>query len=598
MSFKVTNNTVSQLLGYIHTNQIAIPEIQRPFVWNASKVRDLIDSLYRGYPIGYIILWNNPNIKAKDGTITSGKKIIIDGQQRITALTSAILGYEIVDNNYKKKRIKIAFNPLENDGIFEVQSNAHIKDTRWIEDISLIFDNNFSSFKFVNNYCQMNADIEPDNLNKIIDKLKYINNIQLGTIELDERIDIETVTDIFIRINSQGKKLSQADFVMSKIASDDKYGGNNLRKVIDYFCHLAVVPADYEEISRNDIDFAKTDFANKIAWLKDDREDIYDPDFNDLLRVAFMYKFDRANLSILVSLLSGRNFETREFEEVIAEKSFKKLEDGVVKFINQHNFTQFALTLRSIGFISPKMISSGGVLSFAYQLFLRLSDSELSKPQVKKYVQKWFLLSYLTQRYSGSAETAMDKDLRSIRNKSFPTFFEEIESAELSDTFWDIGLVQMLETTSINNPAFNTYLASQVFFKDTSFLSNTSKVSDLIETRGDVHHIFPRAYLKKNGYSNRNQYNQVANYTYLDTQVNITIGSKAPIEYLNEAINQCETKELVIGSINDKKMLDSNLLENSIPLETYQYDSENYLKFLESRRKLMAQKLKRYYYSI
>ena len=152
----------------------------------------------------------------------------------------------------------------------------------------------------------------------IIDKLKYINNIPLGTIELDERIDIETVTDIFIRINSQGKKLSQADFVMIKIAFDDKYGGNNLRKVIDYFCHLAVVPADYEEISRNDIDFAKTDFANKIAWLKDDREDIYDPDFNDLLRVAFMYKFDRANLSTLVSLLSGRNFETREFEEVIA----------------------------------------------------------------------------------------------------------------------------------------------------------------------------------------------------------------------------------------------------------------------------------------
>lgn len=123
-------------------------------------------------------------------------------------------------------------------------------------------------------------------------------------------------------------------------------------------------------------------------------------------------------------------------------------------------------------------------------------------------------------------------------------------------------------------------------------------MSDLIETRGDVHHIFPRAYLKKNGYSNRNQYNQVANYTYLDTQVNIKIGSKAPIEYLNEAITQCETKELVIGSIIDKHNLDSNLLENSIPLETYQYDSEDYLKFLELRRKMMAQKLKRYYYSI
>ena len=599
MSYRVTNNTVSHLLSYISTSQIAIPEIQRPFVWKSSKVRDLIDSLYKGFPIGYIILWNNPNVKSKDGTVSLGKKIIIDGQQRITALTTAILGYEIVDTKYRSKRIKIAFNPLDDEGKFEVQSNAHKKDVRWISDISIIFEPTFSSFSFIEDYCQKNPETSHDELNRIITKLLAIKNIQLGTIELDQTVDIETVTEIFIRINSQGKKLSQADFVMSKIASDDKFGGNELRKAIDYFCHLAVVPEAYKDIFNNDKAFAESEYGKKIKWLKDEKEDIYDPDFNDLLRVAFMYQFDRASLSALVSLLSGRNFETREFTEEISENSFNKLKLGVLKFINEHNFKQFMLTIRSIGFISPSLIASSGNVNFAYQLFLRLNDnSEFSKPQVKKYVQKWLLISFLTQRYSGSAETAMDRDLRSINDKSFLRFFSEVEAAELSDTFWNVRLVQMLETTSINNPAFRSYLASQVYFKETSFLSNNTYVMDLIQTAGDLHHIFPRAYLKKNGITNRNDYNQVANYTFLDTQVNIKVGSKSPKEYLGLADNQCQTKQIIIGSIEDKDQLDQNLMTNSIPLDLYDFDYSNYQEFLKLRREMMAKKLRKFYESI
>ena len=88
--FHNTSITIKGLLGLIEAKDIAIPEIQRPFVWKNSQVRDLIDSLYKGYPTGYIILWKNPNVKLKDGTISSGKKVIIDGQQRITALMTAI----------------------------------------------------------------------------------------------------------------------------------------------------------------------------------------------------------------------------------------------------------------------------------------------------------------------------------------------------------------------------------------------------------------------------------------------------------------------------------------------------------------------------
>jgi hypothetical protein len=598
MNFSANNKTIDQLLGYIKNKELAIPEIQRPFVWDNSKVRDLIDSLYRGYPIGYIILWNNPNIRAKDGTLSGGKKIIIDGQQRLTALTASILGYEVIDSNYKKKRIKIAFNPIDNGGKFEVQTPVHLKDKKWIDDITRIFSNDFDSFNFVNDYCESIPEISRRELNNIIIKLKNILNVQVGTIDLDQRIDIETVTDIFIRINSQGKILSQADFAMSKIAADEKYGGNLLRKVIDYFCHLSVAPHYYVYIYNNDQEFVESEYATKIAWLKDDRENVFDPDYNDVLRVSFMYKFGRAKISDLVSLLSGRNFETREFEEEIAKESFSTLKSGVLAFINKHNFEQFLLAIKSVGYVSPKLIASSAAINFAYQLYLTLNATDMNKAEVKKLVQKWFILSNLTQRYSNSPETQMDRDLRSIKEKGFQMFFHEIEAAELSDVFWEIGLLQMLETSSVTNPGYKVFLAAQVFLNDVSFLSNSSKVSDLILSVGDIHHIFPKSYLKRNGSTNKGEYNQIANLTYLDTQVNISIGDKAPNQYLMDAFIQCQTKSIKVGNIIDEDSLKDNLSANCIPENTKNYTYPDYDTFLKERRSLMAQKIKRYYKSI
>ena len=116
-NFNVNNCTVSSLLSSIKDERIAIPEIQRPFVWDSTKVRDLIDSLYQGYPIGYIIEWQNPDVKLKDGTTSIGKRVLIDGQQRVTALAAAIVGKEIIDSHYKKKRIYTTFSKFGDGGI-------------------------------------------------------------------------------------------------------------------------------------------------------------------------------------------------------------------------------------------------------------------------------------------------------------------------------------------------------------------------------------------------------------------------------------------------------------------------------------------------
>jgi len=595
--YNASNLSIDQILNFIKSGEIAIPDIQRPFVWKPKQVRDLIDSLYNGYPTGYLIISQNPNLKLKDGTLSEGKKIMIDGQQRVTALLTAILGMEVIDADFEKKRIKISFNPsaVNDEEVFKVQDNAVLKDKKWIADIAEVFKSDFKRGSFVNNYCEHNPEIDPDKLHDILDELIGIKNRQIGIITLDKELTIDEVTEIFIRINSQGTKLNQADFAMSKIAANEKFGGNILRKAIDYFSHLAVHPEWYLEMCKDKV-FMESKYAPRIKWLKDDRDGIYDPSYDDILRVSFMCKFDRAKMKDLVSLLGGRDFKTRDYKEEIAEDSFMKLSEGVMDFMNEFSFSNFALAIKSAGFISSKLINSQMTLNFAYTLYLILNKNhQIDKTQIKRYVTKWYVLSTLTSRYITSPETVMDMDISRIAEKGFVEYFKEIEEANLSDVFWKIGLVQNLETSAINSPFFNVFLASQVRDNDNSLFMNGTKVRDLITTMGDVHHIFPKGYLQKNGITDKTKYNQIANYTYFDTQTNISVGEKPPCEYFRTVFVQCETKDPKIGNITDIEILKENLRVNCIPENIVEMDFSHYEDFLLERRKMIAMKIKQFY---
>ena len=596
--------SVSAILGLIAAGDIAIPEIQRPFVWKKSQVRDLLDSLYKGYPTGYLIIWKNPNVKLKDGSMSVGKKILIDGQQRVTALMTAIAGIPVVNDSYRKERIKIAFNPfaaLSDDKdaeIFAVQDQSHLKGKKWIPDVAEIFKNGFARFSFVMKYCADNPDMKPEMLDEILTNLLAIGNRLIGVIELSESLDIDIVTDIFIRINSKGTALSQGDFVMSKIAADEEHGGNTLRKAVDYFAHLCIDASFYDFIAEHDAEFAQSEYMHKLAWLKHDKETVYDPECDDILRVAFMHMYPRAKLSDLVSLLSGRDFETREYKTEIIEDTYDKLKQGVLNVINQNNFTQFMLAIRGAGFISSKLVNSKMALDFAYALYLMLvTKKDVNVSEVKRIVQKWYVLSVLTGRYSSSPESAFYRDIKLINEIGVVKTLENIEAATLSENFWNVAVVQDLAYTSTINPTYLVYLAAQVYNNDLSLLSHNITVRYLIELAGDVHHIFPKEYLKSNNFG-RNLYNQDANYAYLDTQVNKSIGKKAPHEYLGAAVRQCETKQIACGSITDLKLLRQNLEANCIPYETCEMDYTRYEEFLTERRKRMAKKIRDYYESL
>lgn len=593
--YSVNQHLIETLLTWVKSGEIAIPEIQRPFVWDSSKVRDLMDSLYQGFPVGYVIAWRNPNVRLKDGSMSEGKKILIDGQQRVTALTAALLGEYVVDKTYQRVKIKIAFNPLQEK--FEVQNPAILKDHTWIPNISEAISGEISILKLVRNYLAVNPNINEDVVERAFTNLINIPKKQIGIIELAHDLDIETVTEIFIRINSKGVVLSQADFAMSKIASNTEYNGNVLRKAIDYFCHLAISPEFHKHIQDNDKDFAATDFFSKMQWLKSENEDLYDPEYTDMIRVAFTSQFNRGRLSDLVSLLSGRNFETRSFEDTIAEQSFEKLKTGVINFMNETNFKRFLMIIKSAGFISPKLIRSQNTLNFAYILYLKLRELGVNSVLIESYVRRWFVYSVLTGRYSGSPESVFDFDIKQIHNRPFDEYLKEKEEGELSEAFWNASLPQSLDTSVASSPYFNVFLASQVKANDKGFLSKDVLVSDLVSLRGDIHHLFPRDFLKKNGLE-RGKYNQIANYVYMQSEINIKVGNKPPKDYFALIHQQmAEDNRLVSGLSTEQELLD-NLKASCIPAEIITMGIDDYNDFLIARRKLMALKIKEYYFSL
>ena len=590
--YSVTPHPIETLLTWVKSGEIAIPEIQRPFVWEPTKVRNLLDSLYQGYPVGYLIAWRNPTVKLKDGTPSAGKRILIDGQQRVTALMAGLLGREVLTKDYETVRIRIAFHPQTEK--FEVANPAIRKDVAWIEDVALVFAPEADLIELTEDYVAKNPAADRKQVGKVLQRLGKIVNNHVGLIELAEDLDIETVTEIFIRVNSAGAELSQADFAMSKIAANETYGGNMLRKAIDYFCHLAVAPDFLARIEKGDKAFAASEFFPAMRWLKDVNDDIYDPTYTDMLRVAFTAEFGRGKLADLVALLSGRNFETRQYEDSIAEASFAQLKQGILRFINKTHFDRITMILRSAGFVTSDLIGGQNAVNFAYILYLRGRAENVPAADLERLVRRWYAMSILRGRYSGSPETAFDVDIRQVAARGVVAYTDSVIDTELPESFWTGMLPQLMDTSSAQSPYFLTYKAAQAKLSDKGFLSRDITVLDLLMNRSDVHHVYPRNHLKKQGLA-RGRYNQIANFVLAQSEINIAIGDKAPDQYFAELAEQCDGGKKKYGGITRRSELEENLDAHCLPKALLNGEIADYDDFLEVRRRLMALKIKQWF---
>lgn len=605
--YSINNEKVNILLGWVQSGIVAIPEIQRPFVWKKSQVRDLIDSLYNGYPVGYIITWQNPSVRLKDGTSSHGKQILIDGQQRITALRAAIKGLPVINDKYKEEKIAISFNPYTEE--FKVQDSSTRRGSEWIADISEVMGEDFSSRRFIAEYDDKNNieidgekkkrfnDADLDLIDRNLTNLRQIRNKEIGNIVLSSELPIDIVNDIFIRINQKGTKLSSADFVMSKIAvyerdKGDEYG-MNLRKFLDYFCNLAVEPMQYKEIEKNDTKFVSTKYYQHIAWLKNETSDLYDPDYSDILQTVLSLQFDRSNLGDLVLLLSGRDFGQRiDFKE-IADDSFAKLEDGIFKYTREYNFKHFIEDiLKSSGYSDKSILTAKSVINYIYGIYLRLRDiNDISALTLSK-LRRLFVISLLKSRLTGSS-LAFSEDFKRIKQPGdLIRIVDTLEMQELTDIYWTSTLPDEFDKTNTSNQFWNVFVAAQRKLNYHGFLTPQLKVGDM--TTPNIHHIFPKSYLIAHN-KDKDEYNKIANFVYLRDDINKKLDDDAPRVYFEKIM---KFDGVFNNEISNRDTLVQNLKENAVPLEVIQYDVSNYADFLEKRRVEMTKLIKDYYYSL
>ena len=525
--FKEVSYNLTTLIQQIDMGIIGLPDIQRPFVWPDTKVRDLFDSMYKGYPVGYFLFWANANVEHTKGIGTSSKQkhpnlLIVDGQQRLTSLYAVIKGQEIIRENYTKATIVIAFNPLE--AKFEIPDASIRKNPRYFQNISLIWQPNINIIKVINEFLENLkksvelTDEEEENIQNAFMQLKNLESYPFSALELSTNITEEQVADVFVRINSQGKTLNQADFILTLMSVFWEDG----RKDLEEFCRLCRIPSK--------------ETASPFNYL-------IDPDPDQMLRVSVGLAFRRARLQYVYSILRGKDLETGNFSTERRENQFDLLKNAQLKSLNIQNWHEFIKAVKQAGFARQDYISSKNNLLYAYIFFLiGREDFKMDLYELKKLIGKWFFMCSITGRYTGSPETIMEMDLARLRGLTtaaeFAKVLDDIIESQLTRDFWDITLPMDLSTSSSTSPSLYAYYAA-LYILGANGLFSKLKVSDLLQeglrskkSALERHHLFPKAWLNKIGIIEQRETNQIANFALVEWNDNIAISDTAPKDYL------------------------------------------------------------------
>lgn len=592
-NYKITQYSVSTILGYVENSQIAIPEIQRPFVWKGQEVRDLIDSLYEGYPIGYLIVWQNSQVRIRGFGKGGTKKILIDGQQRVTALMAALLGREVLDSQYRSHRIKIAFYPLAQPGEekFAVSDASYEDKPGWIPDISVLFRRDFSFRKFEKEYKEKNPDLDTSLLEAAIDRLKGIVKHQVGVIELSFLLDIDVVSEIFIRINLQGKPLNQEDFAMSKISVNEQYDGDLIRNCIDYFCHLIKEPSFMTILKANEKEFMETEYGRLLGWLQEGEELLYVPSYSDVLKVVLIAGFGKSKIGDLVNLLSGKTkdktFARGEVSQKVAKEAFETLGRGVRAFVSEENYKGFLKALRRAGYTSERLLYSQAVLNYCYAMYLLMDMEGLSSDKKESLMGRWMTMCLITGHYQSAPDTVVMKDYKEIREAGMESYLRQIEELRLGEEFFASVLPEKFTSTTARTAPYLAYLAAQTASGTLSLYSGENTVGGLYAAKAEAYQILPKAYLEKCGFKTRETYGQVANLTYISKDVKAIVRRKSPADYREELEKQLSAEEI-----------QASLAANDIPENIFDADAGSVPEILAERRRKMARKIQNHYYSL
>ena len=571
--FKRVEYDLSGLLHYIEIGDIGLPDIQRPFVWKNAKVRDLLDSMYRGFPVGYLLFWENEDASGARQIGTGSKqrnvaaRLIIDGQQRLTSLYAVFRGRKVLGADYREKHIEIAFRPR--DARFEVADAAIRRDPEWIANVSEMWSSGKSSRKLVNGFIRRlseKADLseeEEEAISHNLDRLFDLQKYPFTALEIAPTVDEEQVADIFVRINSEGVSLNQADFILTLLSVFWDDGRADLER----FCRE----------SRS----APASVANPSAF-----NHLIHPDPDQLLRVSIALGFGRGRLQSVYQILRGKDPDTGACLAERRDEQFEKLKQAQTGVLNLTHWHQFHGALIGAGFRSDRLISSKNALLFSYAFYLLgRVRYRVEEHRLQKMIGRWFFASTLTGRYTSSPESTMDGDLARLRTvddeEGFLRALDNELANHLTNDFWTVTLPASLESSSARNPQLFAYIAAQNI-EGSRVLFSHKKVSDLLDplvrTKKKAlerHHLFPRAWLEKHVTRDQRQINQVANYALLEWPDNLNISDAPPSQYV----------PVVRQRFDDHAEWDAMCDAHALPRE---WERMDYQDFLAERRRLMA----------
>ncbi len=563
--FSQMSYTLGTLLAQIELGSIGLPDIQRPFVWKNAKIRDLLDSMYQGFPVGYLLLWQSANAHGTQAIGVDGKQtipnlLIVDGQQRLTSLYAVFQRKQVMREDYSHEYIEIAFHPLEQK--FEVTDAAIRRDKNWIPDISVIWSKNHGLFKLFEQYKTGLGGLSDEQATLVQENLQRVQNLAnypFQAMVLFADVTEEQVSQVFVRINSKGQRLNETDFILTLMSVYWDEG----RHQLEQFARAAKLPSTQQSPYNH----------------------FMQPDPAQLLRVAIGLAFRRGRMQSVYSLLRGKDLQTGVFSEQSRNSQFALLQKAQSHTLNVQYWKDFLKCLLHAGVRSNREISSQNAVLFTYVFYLiGRVDYQLSNDQLRGPIARWYFFASLTGRYTNSPESALESDLMQLReHKDGTGFLRVIErniEASFTDDYWHVTLPNDLATSASRGPALSAYHAALCKLDATALFSKL-KVSDLLDpsmsgTKSAVerHHLFPKKYLEKLGVREIFQTNQIANYALLEWDVNIVISDSEPRAY---------------WATYNTKMTDSersNMMHwHALPDQWYELPYE---EFLRVRRGLIA----------
>jgi hypothetical protein len=410
-----------------------------------------------------------------------------------------------------------------------------VKDKAFLPNISRLWDKKTDIFVVVDEYLadlaksrEVSSD-ETRRIKKAISQLYSLSSFPFTALELAAQVDEEQVAEVFVRINSKGTPLNQADFILTLMSVFWDEGRTQLEKFSRESRKPSVSASSYNHFIR--------------------------PDADQILRAAIALGFKRARLTHVYSILRGKDLATGEFSEQRRDEQFAVLKTAQASALNLTYWHDFFKSITLSGHRSAKTIGSRAALIYTYALYLMgRTEFHVDEFRLRRVIARWFFMASITARYSSSPESTMEFDLARLREvkdgNGFVSTLDKVCDDTLTSDFWSITLPNDLATSSSQSPSLFAFYAALALL-DARVLFSKHRVVDLLDpsihgkkAAIERHHLFPKGYLETQGITELRETNQIANYALVEWADNVDISKKSPSDYLPKYIERQPAAEL------------------------------------------------------